>query len=499
MEGSRETLTGDVPSESRPTSDREPKTDSGVPKLPTKTSTKTLTASPRAAVDANPKKAPDKKGITEKKINSPTFRNGRGSSTTSKASNGIGTYTATRTGFSGTTVISPKPRNMGARPLLSPDELVVRKTPAHVHLRSARPPGCEGESSKKATEVHHRDGERVFSSAHVHLRSARPPGCEGESSNTTAMAVQHRNGEDVSMLRKEVPEKSEQSMKEVHENGVHISVLENGDQKNDERVSPPGKGVHRNGEHVSPVRNGVRGSNGEHGSLREDIPPPTVRPVRISVPDSEKGVSSPAGNSAGGTPDNHNIHRNCAFMDRFETKEQPWKPGKKVIDHSNDQPSSEYRWKSSRKAIPGADRLQRTPELKSDEPPVSRKGPGSFDGSAAQVQREYDPFGNPMNVPENQWHPGKGRGNGPLVGEWLPPFRGYSAKAESEPPPFNKAKGSGRRHSDEYVPPFLVVDRPASWHKSKGAGSGPPSNQWLPPWVHGDSGATDGDHTTTVR
>ncbi|KAL2621181.1 hypothetical protein R1flu_001386 [Riccia fluitans] len=475
MEGSRETLTGDVPSESRPTSDGEPKTESGVPKLPTKISTKTLTASPRAAaVNANPKKAPDKIGTTEKKINSPTLRNGRGSSsTTQKAKSGVGTRTATWTGFSGTMVISPKARNVAAHPLPRPEEFVVRKTPAHVHLKSARPPGCEGESSNITA--------------------------------STATTIQHRTGEDVSMPRKEVPEKNEQGkvsmpVKEVHENNVHTWVLENGAQKKDENVSLQGNEVHSNGEHASPETNGVH-TNGEHGSLREDIPPPTIRPVRISIPDSEKAVSSPTRNSAGrkGTSDNHDIHRDHAFMDRFDTKEQPWKPGKKVIDHSNDQPSSEYRWKSSRKAIPGADRLQRTPELKSDEPPVSRKGPGSYDGSAAQVQREYDPFGNPVNVPENQWHPGKGRGNGPLVGEWLPPFRGYSAKAESEPPPFNKAKGSGRRHSDEYVPPFLVVDRPASWHKSKGAGSGPPSNQWLPPWGHGNPGATDGDHTTTVR
>ncbi|KAL3680882.1 hypothetical protein R1sor_023838 [Riccia sorocarpa] len=495
MEGGKETLsTGNVPSEARSSSDGKPKGGSGVASKPS-SRTSSRASSPKApAVVTTPKKAtPDRKSTTEAKIHSPTLKNGKG--TPPNASNGSASRITTRNGLSGTTVHSTKART--AHVHANPDDFLVRRAPL-AHLRSARSASCERESSPTA-EAHQQNGEHVSTPGKVTTKIGDKvsPGC-GKTNQGTVTAVHQGNDEHITTPRKEASDNREQIKvsipeKEVRSNGNQISVAENAVQKNDERVLPSENGVHNNGDHASPVGNGVR-SNGVQFSAGEIISPPNLRPVCISVPDSEKGLNSPASSSGGrkSASGNQDCQRDHTFMERFETKEQPWKPGKKVIDHSHDLPTNEFQWKSSRKSIPGVDRLQKSPEWNSNDIPVSRKGPGSREVGVAQVQREYDPFGNPVNVPENEWHPGKGRGNGPLAGEWIPPFRGQPTKAENEPTPSNKAKSSGRRYSDEYVPPFLgvdrpflVVDRPATWHRSKGAGAGPPSNQWAPPWGHG--------------
>ncbi|BFI18424.1 hypothetical protein MPTK1_6g15500 [Marchantia polymorpha subsp. ruderalis] len=377
------------------------KGDSGGAQVHTSKSCSRYSSPPNAVAETQPKKASDKKGVSEMQSRAPS-RNGRGS--TPSPIQGHGIRTPTRNGR-GTTPSPIQIRSATHSPA-SPDEFVVRKTPgAHIHLRSARPPGCDGESTQPTVnEVHNRIARRRGFDDHAHVSR--------ETEN--------------------------------------------------------------------------------------------IRPRSGNTPESERPRSSPPCN-CGLRKCKHELSRDhgkdFAFMDGFETKEQPWKPGKKVVDHFSDQPRSEYRWKSSRRSIPGADRMQsRTPEWRSDEPPISRKGTGGRDGGSAQVQREYDPFGNPLNNPEWEWHPGKGRGNGPMPGEWLPPFRAYSARAEAEPPPFLRGKGSGRRHSDEWLPPFRVVDRPASWHRSKGAGSGPPPDQWLPPWGHESPADQErGDSAASVR
>lgn len=76
---------------------------------------------------------------------------------------------------------------------------------------------------------------------------------------------------------------------------------------------------------------------------------------------------------------------------------------------------------------------------------------------------------------------GKGRGMGPVPGEWIPPFRKHSLEYPS--PSFQRSKGTGEiPNLDDWVPPFRGDEQPYNWHRCKGSGMCPPRDQWLAPW-----------------
>ncbi|OAE30216.1 hypothetical protein AXG93_4295s1720 [Marchantia polymorpha subsp. ruderalis] len=409
------------------------KGDSGGAQVHTSKSCSRYSSPPNAVAETQPKKASDKKGVSEMQSRAPS-RNGRGS--TPSPIQGHGIRTPTRNGR-GTTPSPIQIRSATHSPA-SPDEFVVRKTPgAHIHLRSARPPGCDGESTQPTVnEVHNRIARRRGFDDHAHV-SRETENIRPRSGNTPESERPRSSPPCNCGLRKCKHELS-------RDHGKDFAFMDGFETKEQPSTFSVRALVCLQEEATS-------FGTGDGMAIQELgiklLSCHSIHAASLFGYAHDLSCRAPPEAATAAIPrhDNH-CHR---------AESESWKPGKKVVDHFSDQPRSEYRWKSSRRSIPGADRMQsRTPEWRSDEPPISRKGTGGRDGGSAQVQREYDPFGNPLNNPEWEWHPGKGRGNGPMPGEWLPPFRAYSARAEAEPPPFLRGKGSGRRHSDEWLPPF---------------------------------------------